>query len=75
MDGSKGKSSISAKQFAINLSRNITIPITFWDERLSSEGSFKMSKELGINTSKGISKLDKNAAAFILQGAIDYLAN
>jgi len=75
MDGSKGSSSQSAMDFAKKLSLNITIPITMWDERLSSEGSFKISKELGTNVTNRISKLDKNAAAFILQGAIDYLSN
>ena len=75
MDGSLGKSSQSASDFAKNLSKNITIPIALWDERLSSEGSFKISKELSSNVSTRIKKLDKNAAAFILQGAIDYLSN
>ena len=75
MDGSSGKSSQSAKDFAKNLSINITIPIMLWDERLSSEGSFKITKELGTNVTDRIGKLDKNAAAFILQGAIDYLTN
>jgi len=72
MDGTSGKSSQSAVDFAKNLSKNITIPITMWDERLSSEGSFKITKELNINVSNRVNKLDKNAAAFILQGAIDY---
>ena len=75
MDGTSGKSSQSASDFAKNLSKNITIPITLWDERLSSEGSFKISKELGTNVTNRVKKLDKNAAAFILQGAIDYLSN
>ena len=75
MDGSRGKSSQSATDFANKLSINVTIPITMWDERLSSEGSFKITKELGTNTSNIVSKLDMNAAAFILQGAIDYLSN
>ena len=75
MDGSLGKSSQSASDFAKNLSKNITIPITMWDERLSSEGSFKITKELNTNVSNRVNKLDKNAAAFILQGAIDYLSN
>ena len=74
MDGSFGESSKSAKNFAINLSKNITIPITMWDERLSSEGSFKLTKELGTNVTNRLKKLDKNAAAFILQGAIDYIS-
>jgi len=75
MDGSLGKSSQSTNDFAKNLSKNITIPITMWDERLSSEGSFKITQKLGTNTSNRVNKLDKNAAAFILQGAIDYLSN
>ena len=75
MDGTSGKSSQSASDFAKNLSKNITIPITMWDERLSSEGSFKITKELNTNVTNRVNKLDKNAAAFILQGAIDYLSN
>ena len=73
MDGSKGSSSQSSNDFAKNLSNNISIPVTMWDERLSSEGAFKLSANTGVNTSKKIEKLDQNAASFILQGALDYL--
>ena len=75
MDGTSGRSSQSASDFAKNLSKNITIPITMWDERLSSKGTFNITKELGTNVTNRANKLDKNAAAFILQGAIDYLSN
>ena len=75
MDGSLGRSSQSSIDFAKNLSKNVTIPITLWDERLSSEGAFKMTKDLNTNVTSKIKKLDKNSAAFILQGAIDYLSN
>ena len=75
MDGSKGKSSQSATDFSINLSKNIIIPVTMWDERLSSEGAFKITSELDTNVSNKVKNLDKNAAAFILQGAIDFLSN
>ena len=75
MDGTLGKSSQAAADFAKRISINVTVPITMWDERLSSEASFKITKELGTNVSNRIDKLDKNAAAFILQGAIDYLSN
>ena len=75
MDGSLGSSSQSSLDFAKNLSKNVTIPITFWDERLSSEAAFKMTKDLNTNVSSKIKNLDKNSAAFILQGAIDYLSN
>ena len=73
MDGSPGPSSQSAKDLAINLSKDITKNITMWDERLSSEGAFNLSSNLDINVSKKVKKLDENAAQFILQGALDYL--
>ena len=74
MDGTIGKSSQSASDFAKKISINVTVPVSMWDERLSSEASFKITKELGTNVTNRIDKLDKNAAAFILQGAIDYLS-
>ena len=73
MDGSSGSSSQSAKDLAINLSKDVTQNITMWDERLSSEGAFNLSSNLDINVSKKVQKLDENAAQFILQGALDYL--
>ena len=73
MDGSKGPSAQSANDFAKYLSNNISISVTMWDERLSSEAAFNLSSNLDINTSKKVEKLDQNAASFILQGAIDYI--
>ena len=73
MDGSSSQSSQSAKDLAINLSKDVTENVTLWDERLSSQGAFNISKDLTSNTSKKISKLDENSAQFILQGALDYL--
>ena len=40
---------------------------------LSSQGAFNLSRDLSINTSKKVKKLDENSAQFILQGALDYL--
>ena len=73
MDGSSGQSSQSAKDLAINLSKDVTENVTLWDERLSSQGAFNLSNDLASNTSKKIRKLDENSAQFILQGALDYL--
>ena len=73
MDGSRGPSAQSANDFANYISNNISIPVSMWDERLSSEGAFNLSSNLDINVSKKVEKLDQNAASFILQGAIDYL--
>ena len=73
MDGSTGPSAQSAKDFAVYLSNNVSIPVSMWDERLSSQGAFNLSSNLDINVSKKVNKLDENAASFILQGAIDYI--
>jgi putative Holliday junction resolvase len=73
MDGTQSQSSQSAKDLAINLSKDVTENVTLWDERLSSQGAFNLSNDLASNTSKKVSKLDENSAQFILQGALDYL--
>ena len=72
MDGSQGPSSQAAKDLAKNLSKDITKNITLWDERLSSQGAFRLSDELLVNSSKKVKKLDQNSAQFILQGLLDY---
>ena len=73
MDGSSGPSAQSAKDFARYISNNVSVPVSMWDERLSSQGAFNLSSNLDINVSKRVEKLDENAASFILQGAIDYI--
>ena len=73
MDGSRGPSAQSANDFAKYVSNNVSIPVSMWDERLSSEGAFNLSSNLDISVSKKVKKLDQNAASFILQGAIDYI--
>ena len=73
MDGSPGPRSQSAKDFAQNISKNTKLPITLWDERLSSEGAFNLMSDLDINSSKKSKNLDQHAAAFILQGYLDFL--
>ena len=75
MDGSFGKSSQSAKDISENISKNINLPICMWDERLSTVGAFNLTSELDVNVNKREKKIDQNAAAFILQGAIDFLNN
>ena len=75
MDGSSGSSAQSVKDTSKNIEKNINIPICLWDERLSTVGAFNLSSQLDINVSKREKKIDENAAAFILQGAIDFLNN
>ena len=75
MDGSSGSSAQSVKDTSDNIEKSINLPICLWDERLSTVGAFNLSGQLDINVSKREKKIDENAAAFILQGAIDYLNN
>ena len=75
MDGSSGRSAQSVKDTTENIEKNLDIPICLWDERLSTIGAFNLSSQLDINVSKREKKIDENAAAFILQGAIDFLNN
>ena len=75
MDGSSGSSAQSVKDTSDNIKKSINLPICLWDERLSTVGAFNLSSQLDINVSKREKKIDENAAAFILQGAIDYLNN
>ena len=75
MDGSLSRGSQSIKDVCKNILKNIDIPLCLWDERLSTVGAFNLSSQLDVNVSKKVKSIDKNAAAFILQGAIDYLKN
>ena len=75
MDGSSGRSAQSVKDISRNIEKNINIPICLWDERLSTVGAFNLSSQLDVNVTKREKKIDENAAAFILQGAIDFLNN
>ena len=75
MDGTFGSSSQSINDVSKNILKNIDIPLCLWDERLSTVAAFNLSSQLDVNVSKKVKNIDKNAAAFILQGAIDCLKN
>ena len=75
MDGTEGSSSQSVKDKIKLISEKIEIPLVLWDERLSTVGAFNLSGQLDLNVTKRVKNIDKNAAAFILQGALDFLNN
>ena len=75
MDGSLGPSAQSVKDVCDNILNNINMPLCLWDERLSTVGAFNLSSQLDIKVTKKVKNIDQNAAAFILQGALDYLKN
>ena len=75
MDGSLGRSSQSVNDVSNNIDKSIDVNVCLWDERLSTVGAFNISSQLDVNVSKREKNIDQNAAAFILQGAIDFLNN
>ena len=75
MDGSLGRSAQSVNDVSLNIGNKVDIPVCLWDERLSTVGAFNISSQLDINVSKREKNIDQNAAAFILQGALDFLNN
>jgi putative Holliday junction resolvase len=74
MDGSEGPRAQSTRAFARNLARLTELPIAFWDERLSSAVVERMLIEADRSRARRAEIVDKLAAAYILQGALDRLA-
>ena len=75
MSGSSGRSAQSVNDVSSNIDKAINVDVCLWDERLSTVGAFNLSSQLDVNVSKRKKNIDQNAAAFILQGAIDFLNN
>ena len=73
MDGSEGPACQSARQFAANLDARFACTIAFWDERLSTLAVTRTMIEADLSRKKRAMRVDAAAAAYILQGALDYL--
>ncbi|HEX7007047.1 MAG TPA: Holliday junction resolvase RuvX [Alphaproteobacteria bacterium] len=74
MDGTEGRRAQSTRQFARNLLERIDLPIAFWDERLSTAAVTRMMiDEADLTRRRRGELVDKLAAAYILQGALDLL--
>ena len=74
MDGSDSPRTQSVRAFARNL-RPLELPILLWDERWSTQAVERAMIEADVSRAKRAEKIDALAAAHILQGAIDALAN
>ncbi len=75
MDGSEGPRCQKTRAFARNLSQLTPLPITFWDERLSTVAAERAMLEADMSRAKRAEKIDQVAASVILQGALDRLRN
>jgi len=73
MDGSEGPRAQSTRAFARNFSVKTNLPITFWDERLSTVAAEKALLEADTTRKRRAEVIDHVAAAYILQGFLDRL--
>lgn len=72
MDGSEGPRAQSVRAFARNLDRVRDVPVAFWDERWSTNAVERfLIEELDLTRKRRAEVVDRTAAAYILQGALD----
>ncbi len=75
MDGSEGPRCQSTRAFARNLARLTDLPITYWDERLSTVAAERALLEADTSRARRSEVIDHVAAGYILQGALDRLSH
>ena len=74
MDGTEGPRAQSCRAFARNLERLRPVNVAFWDERLSTSAVERfLIEDLDLNRKRRAQVVDRTAAAWILQGALDRL--
>jgi putative Holliday junction resolvase len=73
LDGSEGPRAQSTRAFARNLAARVEVPMIFWDERLSTAAVERHLIEAGASRKRRAQVIDRMAAAYILQGALDRL--
>jgi len=75
MDGTEGPRAQATRAFARNFDRLHSLPITFWDERLSTVAAEKALLEADTTRKRRSEVIDHVAASYILQGVLDRLAH
>jgi putative Holliday junction resolvase len=75
LDGTEGPRVQATRAFTRNLGQHTDLPLVFWDERLSTVAVERTLLEADTSRKRRAEVIDKMAAAFILQGALDRLAN
>jgi len=73
LDGSEGPRAQSTRAFARNLAAHVEVPIVFWDERLSTAAVERHLIEADVTRKRRAEVVDRMAAAYILQGALERL--
>lgn len=75
MDGTEGPRCQSTRAFARNLAQISDLPVTFWDERLSTVAAERVLLEADTSRKRRAEVIDHVAAAYILQGALDRIGH
>ncbi|MDA9246134.1 Holliday junction resolvase RuvX [Rhodobacteraceae bacterium] len=75
MNGSEGPKCQSTRAFAKNISLTVPLPITFWDERLSTVAAERSLIEANASRRRRAEVIDYVAASFILQGVLDRVSS
>ncbi|MDA7946247.1 MAG: Holliday junction resolvase RuvX [Hyphomicrobiaceae bacterium] len=75
LDGTEGPRSQATRAFVRNLAQHTDLPVVYWDERLSTVAAERTLLEADTSRKRRAEVIDKMAAAFILQGALDRLTN
>ena len=75
MDGTEGPRCQSTRQFGANFAEKTDLPIGFWDERMSTQAMERHLIAQDVTRKRRAEVIDKMAAQFILQGALDFLRN
>jgi putative Holliday junction resolvase len=73
LDGSEGRRAQSTRAFARNLANHVDLPMVFWDERFSTAAVERHLIEADASRKRRAEVIDRMAAAYILQGALDRL--
>ncbi|MSU43287.1 MAG: Holliday junction resolvase RuvX [Pedosphaera sp.] len=74
MDGSYGPAALKVQEFVAVLKESITVPVRTWDERLTTVQAHRMLAEAGMKAKDRKGKVDRSAAAILLQSYLDGLS-
>lgn len=75
LEGREGKRAQSTRAFARNLATRTDLPIAYWDERFSTAVVLRSLIDNDVSRARRAEVVDKMAAAYILQGALDRLSS
>jgi len=71
MDGTEGASAAEARRFGDAVTRQLGLPVDYWDERLTTAAANRVLLEADVSRAKRKAVVDRVAAALILQGWLD----